>query len=92
MALVRVYKGEMLSLFLSFSQAVTICSAEASVELITAHQSTHGYSPAPPHTGTAVAQNDETVTITAGVVSTCHLCRVGFCCFCDAVLLLFPFS
>lgn len=49
MVLIKVYKGEMLT--------VTICSAEASVELITVHESTHGYSPAPPHTGTAIIEN-----------------------------------
>lgn len=57
MVLTRVYKGEMLGLVLSLSQTVTICSAEASVELTTVHESTHGYSPGPPHTGTAIIEN-----------------------------------
>jgi len=48
----------MLGLFLSLFQAVTICSAEASVELTTVHESTHGCSPAPPHTGTAIIEKD----------------------------------
>lgn len=58
MVLIRVYKGEMLGLFLSLSQVVPICSAEASVELTTVRERIHGYSPAPPHTGAAIIEND----------------------------------
>lgn len=53
MVLIKVCESEMLSVFLSLSQAVPICSAEASVELTTVDESTHGYFPAPPHTGTS---------------------------------------
>lgn len=72
MILTKVCKGEMLLLVLSLSQTVTICSAEASVELTSLPEHSWVFSSSS-HAGTAIVGNDYILNTTASVLFSCHL-------------------